>query len=758
MDNGNGASTLNIEQPAICYFCGPGDIAHMMVSVRSVLQNEDGSRNLTFIVAHRGLEDGDIDVVSDFFRAFGNVGFQLLDCGATAFIGDGFDALAALIPWHQAYMLTPLLFPDRKDILVLSPASVSCRPLSALTEPCSAYGAPLIEGFVDARMVERCHGGAEIEHDGRSLTLASYMDDVLEGVAAESYIGSDCLLWHLADLREQGNWYAGRLEAALKKDLVFASDTLNFVFGQRTLAWAEDRGTLLAFDDEGEAVSVRAENTVVLIAYRNNVGPWNRPGLGLSSRFWYWAKQTPRYMVLLSEFKSAIGFTEIHRSETVLAETVSVVVPAYNAGPHLAACLASILVQEVDVEIIVVDPSSTDDTSHTLALFEAAFACVRAIRLPERTWSGEARNAGLRHAAGNFVAFLDADDVYATPHSLRTLVASCIEHDADMAYGRIGTLRPDGTTLDKADIENPDRAGLVTIDDSTATHTPLHHHRYIFRKSFLDRKQLSYPNHRRGQDLVFLARCLTSVDRLASVPELVHLHRLGRGGRRFSYEDVRDLIHAFADVAHIFTQAGRAQYAFISIRARLAMLLGNIMSLEKTEDKIYLIGKLRGLKSVFGLSIPEITSLDQQHASNIATFEMQLFFGASDREIVDAYQQFPGQFPPLGQQEKLQSRAKRIAGLTTKVEHRGAEIVRLRQNAGKFKEEIARLTEKCDLSKAEAEGLRRQATLLKKDLEAARRRVETLESLPSYRLGRFLVKIVRRVSLAVRRKTSLGRD
>lgn len=88
---------------------------------------------------------------------------------------------------------------------------------------------------------------------------------------------------------------------------------------------------------------------------------------------------------------------------------ISVIVPAYNAARWVQATVRSILEQEgVDVEVIVVNDGSTDDTA----------AVVRAIgdprvRLMDRPNGGvsTARNNGLDQARGAFIRFLDADDV-----------------------------------------------------------------------------------------------------------------------------------------------------------------------------------------------------------------------------------------------------------------------------------------------------------------------------------------------------------
>lgn len=99
---------------------------------------------------------------------------------------------------------------------------------------------------------------------------------------------------------------------------------------------------------------------------------------------------------------------------------VSVIVPAFNAGQTLAATLASIHAQSLaPAQIVVVDDGSTDDTA---AIAEAgALAGSELIRLAN-SGVASAMNAGLAAARGEWVAFLDADDLW-EPDCLQSQLA-----------------------------------------------------------------------------------------------------------------------------------------------------------------------------------------------------------------------------------------------------------------------------------------------------------------------------------------------
>jgi len=87
---------------------------------------------------------------------------------------------------------------------------------------------------------------------------------------------------------------------------------------------------------------------------------------------------------------------------------VSVIIPTYNRGWTLAEAVESVLAQDYkDFELIVVNDGSTDDTKNILAVYEG-------ITVLDQTNQGvsAARNNGVAHSRGTYVAFLDSDDLW----------------------------------------------------------------------------------------------------------------------------------------------------------------------------------------------------------------------------------------------------------------------------------------------------------------------------------------------------------
>ena len=90
---------------------------------------------------------------------------------------------------------------------------------------------------------------------------------------------------------------------------------------------------------------------------------------------------------------------------------ISFIVPVYNAEQYLKACIESLLHQtEQDIELVLVDDGSTDNSLNVIASFQDP-----RIKLFQQSHAGQsaARNLGLKHAKGEYVAFVDADDATA---------------------------------------------------------------------------------------------------------------------------------------------------------------------------------------------------------------------------------------------------------------------------------------------------------------------------------------------------------
>lgn len=118
-----------------------------------------------------------------------------------------------------------------------------------------------------------------------------------------------------------------------------------------------------------------------------------------------------------------------------LEPMVSIIIPAYNVEQYIEECLASALGQSfAEIEVIVVNDGSTDRTLPLIKKYAATDSRLQLIDLGVNQGQSVARNAGIGKASGEWLVFLDADDILA-PNSVSILYETAISLGADIVSG-----------------------------------------------------------------------------------------------------------------------------------------------------------------------------------------------------------------------------------------------------------------------------------------------------------------------------------
>lgn len=108
---------------------------------------------------------------------------------------------------------------------------------------------------------------------------------------------------------------------------------------------------------------------------------------------------------------------------------VSVIVPVYNSEQELRDCLDSLVEQtEKDIEIIVIDDGSTDNSPEIEAEYQKKYPNVKVYRNERNLGQSETRNRGIALAEGDYIAFLDSDD-YVNPGMYEELYQAAVENN-----------------------------------------------------------------------------------------------------------------------------------------------------------------------------------------------------------------------------------------------------------------------------------------------------------------------------------------
>ena len=172
----------------------------------------------------------------------------------------------------------------------------------------------------------------------------------------------------------------------------------------------------------------------------------------------------------------------------------SIIMPAYNAEESISKSIDSVLSQTYsNYELLVIDDCSTDDTYNVVK----KYSNVKLLQTPVNSRQGAARNLGLYNCSGDYILFLDADDIYFDNQVLEKLANTIISKEyPDIIYcGMQITGRRDLIIMpDEENISKAYRLGQNKWMNVTSL---------CIKTSFIKENKITFPENIRYEDVLF---------------------------------------------------------------------------------------------------------------------------------------------------------------------------------------------------------------------------------------------------------------
>lgn len=128
---------------------------------------------------------------------------------------------------------------------------------------------------------------------------------------------------------------------------------------------------------------------------------------------------------------------------------VSVIMPAYNASGYIAESIRSVQQQSFeDWELLVIDDASKDGTSEIVEALRAKDSRIKLHVLPTNQGAGFSRNIGIKAATGDYISFLDADDLW-KPHKIQTQLDLMKNENVQVCFSSYELIDEWGKSLQK---------------------------------------------------------------------------------------------------------------------------------------------------------------------------------------------------------------------------------------------------------------------------------------------------------------------
>ena len=226
---------------------------------------------------------------------------------------------------------------------------------------------------------------------------------------------------------------------------------------------------------------------------------------------------------------------------------VSAVVPLYNAKNYVKLTVDSILDQTLkNIEVVIVDDCSTDGSLELCRELYAHDERVKIVQQPQNMGVGAARNAGIRSASGDYIAFVDSDDEL-LPDALASMFDTAHKHNADVLHNT-AIIFPiphgDGEMplqLLNGNVEYfPHREGSIRYTELTLLNDDLSSRfekwlarqiswsvcNKMFRRKFLTDNSIFFSDMKLAEDMVFCFECLFKAKNYVILPGGGYVYRI----------------------------------------------------------------------------------------------------------------------------------------------------------------------------------------------------------------------------------------
>ena len=527
-DNAHTVCYRNDADVAVCFICDDGYVMYTAVAITSIIQNKDKDKKYSFYIISSGLTEENTQILKslDGDNCFVEI-IEVNDPQKYDYLTkEGFPVTpAALFKFDL-----PTLLPHLDKVLYMDGDIIVQKCLHTLFE-------------TDVSDVY-----AGVIKDYRGLSLKGDFHERLK-IKHEAYFNSGIMLLNLALMRE--NDIPSKLLDYRQNGINYYmdQDALNVVF--------EEKVKYLSFNYNFQMTCWRFMNEELISQYyylprvndkydliKNAVvihytaeKPWVYYD-GKCSEIWmhYYLLSPYRDLNLnrksiLTRCKTEADRIRIYQDRLIFPENygfnlqdpplITVVMPVYNAERFVNNALGSLKKQSlVDYEVICVNDASKDSSLEILKTLSESDKRIRVISLEENRGAGGARNIALEHAKGEYVTFLDADDVL-PPQALERFYQKAKSTNADFIFAQTqfdnnkvlsSSYRKE--FLPEEEVFAPDDVAdyLLSITHGGPSGKCL-------KTAFIRKNKIKFPEIARSEDFFFFGCAMMRANRISGIQE-----------------------------------------------------------------------------------------------------------------------------------------------------------------------------------------------------------------------------------------------
>ncbi len=241
---------------------------------------------------------------------------------------------------------------------------------------------------------------------------------------------------------------------------------------------------------------------------------------------------------------------------------VSVIVPCYNVAPYVAKCLDSLVAQTLqDIEIICVDDKSTDDTAKIVAEYAKRDKRIKLIKQRKNQGVSVARNTAIDAAHGEFIGFMDSDDLLPDPEVLSDMYNAAIQNKVKICGGSIIRWNPNTgeAKIHSNPVDKFPSNGMVKYSDWPNDYGFT---RFIYDRKWLIKNKILFPTYIRHEDPVFFVHAMCLAGEFYALSRPTYKYRVSYKSVNWTDQSVHDVFCGLRDCLNIAKEFNMPQLYF----------------------------------------------------------------------------------------------------------------------------------------------------------------------------------------------------
>ena len=252
-----------------------------------------------------------------------------------------------------------------------------------------------------------------------------------------------------------------------------------------------------------------------------------------------------------------------------MSPKVSIIVPVYNTERYLSECMDSIIKQTLkEIEIIIINDCSPDNSIEIIRKYQKEDNRIKVIDKKQNEGVGKARNDGINTAEGEFVIFMDSDDLYSNEYVIEKLYNAAKENNVNVSAGRKETLNENGTIelLDNPIYDNGlsfYQMGLTKYSDFQYDYG---YQCYLINRKMIVDHNLFFPRYSRFQDPPFFVKVMFVAKEYFFIEEPVYRYRLLSDSSKFTIKKTFDFICGVMDNMEFAKENNLSKLYYLSVQ------------------------------------------------------------------------------------------------------------------------------------------------------------------------------------------------